>query len=158
MKNLLLITVLVVSLGLVGCNKNEVKIEAEGVSNNTNSNVNPQEFVSDLSEETIASKYFEASEADLKAKLLGQKKFGLFFHAGWCPTCIAIDKEITENLETLPEDTVIAKVDYDKEDNLKREFGVTTQSVVITFDDKGNIIETLVSPTLQQILISLGSE
>lgn len=156
MRSLLLICVLVFSVLLSGCNKESATTDAGDLS--VAPVINSEDFESDLSEETIASKYFEATEADVKVKLLGKKKFGLFFHAGWCPTCIAMDKEITENLETLPEDAVIAKVDYDKEDNLKREFGVTTQSVVITFDEKGNVIETLVSPNLRQILISLGLE
>ena len=48
----------------------------------------------------------------------------LFFRAGWCPSCIAIDKDIKANLGSIPENLIILDVDYDKSTELKKKYKV----------------------------------
>lgn len=43
----------------------------------------------------------------------------LFFHANWCPTCIAVNKDIEANLKNIPTDLTILKTSYDDEKELK---------------------------------------
>jgi len=64
----------------------------------------------------------------------------LFFHATWCPSCRALDSEITSNLTEIPENLNIFKVNYDSETDLKKKFAVTTQHTLVQIDSAGNEI------------------
>ncbi len=72
----------------------------------------------------------------------GGKARVLFFHAGWCPTCRAADKDLNANLAELPKNVVVFKVDYDKERALKRQYNVTYQHTFVLVDDKGEALKT----------------
>lgn len=65
-------------------------------------------------------------------------KIVLFFHADWCPACEAIDKKV--NNEEIPEWVTILKVNYDNETELKKKYGVTTQTTFVQVDNEGNKI------------------
>lgn len=64
----------------------------------------------------------------------------LFFHASWCPSCRSLDKDINQNLNNIPEGVLIMKVDYDKERDLKKKYGVTYQHTLVQVDENGNMI------------------
>ena len=64
----------------------------------------------------------------------------LNFHADWCPFCQALDKNINENLEQIPDGVVIVKVDFDDNQDLRVRYGVTRQTVIIQIDAQGNEI------------------
>lgn len=66
----------------------------------------------------------------------GQKKI-LFFHAKWCPTCRQAEEDILSNLENIPADTLIIKVDYDSYQELKKKYNVTYQHTFVVIDDQG---------------------
>ncbi len=65
----------------------------------------------------------------------------LFFHAGWCPSCRSLDANIEANKDTISEGVRILKVDYDKETELKKKYGVTTQHTLVQVDKEGNLIK-----------------
>lgn len=94
---------------------------------------------------------------ELYSSLVGKQAFALFFHAEWCPTCRQMEKEITANLSTLPEGTQILKADFDKESELKKEYGITSQSTVVIINAKGKAIKTLSAPTSTEIVEELSA-
>lgn len=65
----------------------------------------------------------------------------LFFHATWCPTCKAADQDINENLDSIPSDMSILKVDYDTNKNLRKQYKVTIQHTFVQVDDKWKLIK-----------------
>lgn len=65
----------------------------------------------------------------------------LFFHASWCPTCSALNKDIEMSLKDIPSGVTILKTDYDKEMELKKKYGVTYQHTLVQVDAKGNMIK-----------------
>ena len=65
----------------------------------------------------------------------------LFFHASWCPSCRGLNSSIESNLKSIPEGVSILKADYDKETELKKKYGVTTQHTLVQVDKDGNIIK-----------------
>lgn len=69
------------------------------------------------------------------------KDIVLFFKASWCPSCRALDKDIKESLTDIPEDLVLLELDYDKETESKKKYGVTTQHTLVQVDDSGNLIK-----------------
>ncbi|MFS8130617.1 MAG: thioredoxin family protein [Candidatus Dojkabacteria bacterium] len=69
------------------------------------------------------------------------KKNVIFFAAGWCPTCQALNKAINGDLKAIPNDLTILKADYDTETALKQKYGVTYQHTLVQVDNSGNLIK-----------------
>ncbi len=65
----------------------------------------------------------------------------LFFHASWCPSCRGLSTNIEGNLKSIPEGVSILKLDYDKETELKKKYGVTNQHTLVQVDVNGNMIK-----------------
>jgi thioredoxin 1 len=66
----------------------------------------------------------------------------IFFHASWCPTCKAAEADINKNLDALKASGVqILKTDYDTSTELKKQYGVTSQSTFVKVDSKGTQIK-----------------
>jgi len=65
----------------------------------------------------------------------------LFFKATWCPSCQALDADIKENLEDIPENVTILEVDYDEYTDLRQQYGVTTQHTLVQIDENGDAIQ-----------------
>lgn len=69
----------------------------------------------------------------------GDAKRVLFFHASWCPSCIASEKAIRSL--SLPADVKVFKVDYDSSAELKQRYGVVRQDTFVQVDQQGNKIK-----------------
>lgn len=67
----------------------------------------------------------------------------LFFHAPWCPQCREIEKTINNN--PLPDNLTILKVDYDSNQKLRQQYGVTLQTTFVKVDKDGNEIKSYVA-------------
>lgn len=74
----------------------------------------------------------------------------LFFHANWCPTCIATDKDIIS--KWVPDNLTILKTDFDSETELKKKYEVTTQTTFVQVDNQGNMIKKWVWGRLNDIV------
>jgi thioredoxin 1 len=77
----------------------------------------------------------------------------LFFHASWCPSCRGLNGDIEKNMSSIPDGVSILKVDYDKETELKKKYGVTYQHTLVQVDKDGNLIKKWSgSPTLTRLV------
>jgi len=77
----------------------------------------------------------------------------LFFHASWCPSCRGLNSDIEKNISSIPEGLSILKVDYDKETELKKKYGITYQHTLVQVDKDGNLIKKWSgSPKLDSII------
>ena len=64
----------------------------------------------------------------------------LFFHAEWCPSCIAADASISKaNIAST--DITLLKVDFDNSVDLRQKYGVTTQHTFVHVDANGKLIK-----------------
>jgi thiol-disulfide isomerase/thioredoxin len=63
----------------------------------------------------------------------------LFFYANWCPSCQAVEKDITMNASDL-EGINLIKVDYDDSKELQKKYGVTSQHTFIQIDPAGEAL------------------
>ena len=66
----------------------------------------------------------------------------LFFHAPWCPSCRANEKDIQARVAagSLPPGLTIVKVDYDSSTQLKARYGVRQQDTFVQVDAAGNAV------------------
>ena len=100
---------------------------------------------------SVSLNYLDYSESFLTRANEG--KVVLFFKANWCPTCNALDKDILKNLNKIPEDVTILKIDYDTAIDLKKKYEVVTQHTMVQVDAQGNEITKWVGGnTLSTIL------
>ena len=94
--------------------------------------------------------------SDYSQNLLANANSGrvvLFFKASWCPTCNALDKDITSKLDKIPVNTSILKIDYDTSTDLKKKYGITQQHTLVQVDASGNLVKKSVGlPTLEDIV------
>ena len=67
-------------------------------------------------------------------------KVVLFFKATWCPTCRALDSDITKNLTNIPDGVSILELNYDTETELRKKYGVTVQHTLVQVNAAGEQI------------------
>ncbi len=65
----------------------------------------------------------------------------LFFHASWCPSCKALDTELSSKESDIPEGLNVYKVDYDSNQSLRQKYGVTSQHTLVKVDGEGQLIK-----------------
>jgi thiol-disulfide isomerase/thioredoxin len=65
----------------------------------------------------------------------------LFFRAGWCPSCRALDADIVSNIKTAPAGLTILDVNYDTATELRQRYGVTTQHTLVQIAADGTLIK-----------------
>lgn len=59
------------------------------------------------------------------------KPLAVLFHADWCPTCRAQEKTLTSMKGESGLELTVFLADYDTEKDLKRQFGVRSQSTLV---------------------------
>ncbi|MFC1626590.1 thioredoxin domain-containing protein [Patescibacteria group bacterium] len=89
-------------------------------------------------EHVDSSKYVDYSSTQFDTH--NDKKRILFFHASWCPTCKAAEKDFLNNEKELPQGVIIFKTNYDTEDALKQKYNITYQHTFVQVDMNGNEI------------------
>jgi len=70
------------------------------------------------------------------------EKTVLLFKARWCSTCVGLEKDIEENLDKIPEDMQILKVDFDSAYSLRLTYKVTVQHTLVQIDSQGKAVKT----------------
>lgn len=97
--------------------------------------ITPSDTPKAIAEGGIYMPYTTTAVAQAKGQVV------LFFHANWCPTCIAVNKDIEANLKTIPTDLTILKVNYDDEKELRELYAVTEQHTFVQVDNSGKLIK-----------------
>lgn len=80
----------------------------------------------------------------------------LFFHAPWCPQCRKLEASILAG--PIPAGVTIMKVDYDSNQKLRQQYGVTIQTTLVRVRDDSTLEERYVayeSPTLEALVKNL---
>ena len=122
------------------------KTEKNNVANEVNSNMPvpgsdvPEMVVEDEQGAEVSAGSYVAYSAD-KLAMAETGDVVLFFHASWCPSCKALNSDIEKNIGAIPAGVTILKTDYDKETELKKKYGVTTQHTLVQVDKDGNLIK-----------------
>lgn len=67
------------------------------------------------------------------------KKVVLFFHASRCPSCKQAEQNILANKDSIDSDLVILKVDYDTATDLRKQYGITSQTSYVLVNSDGSL-------------------
>ena len=116
--------------------ENDVTVIAEEISVDSEE-TSDKEIMSDTEEVMIKNpgKYVDYTPAEVAAT---QGTKVLFFHATWCPNCKASNEGLLS--ETAPDGLSVFKVDYDTNEDLRKKYGVLTQTTFVQIDDNGDLI------------------
>jgi len=102
---------------------------------------------------TEMPEFYQPYSAEKFAAVRGQRPVALFFRAGWCSTCVKLEKKIFAAAADFPENAQVLVVDFDSApDELKQEFGVTKQSSVVLLDADGEHFSVEVNPPVATIV------
>lgn len=153
-KGALIVTMLVSGVVLAACNA------ANPTQDVTQTNPQPASQPADaadpsgseLADVNEAGQYIEYSETAIAEATAGGNDAVLFFHAAWCPTCIAANRDFNSRLNEIPANLTIIKTDYDTYDDLKQQYGVTYQHTFVQVDADGNEITKWNGGSLDEIL------
>lgn len=91
-----------------------------------------------------ANRYMEYSKAAFD-EASGKRRV-LFFYASWCPTCRSADPNFQANMNLIPEDVVLLRVNYndpqtdDEEKALAKTYGITYQHTFVQVDSLGKAV------------------
>lgn len=80
----------------------------------------------------------------------------LFFHAPWCPQCRSIESDILA--EGVPAGVTIVKVDFDSNQALRQQYGVTLQTTFVEVDNSGSELQKYVAyedPHLSAVIAAM---
>lgn len=94
----------------------------------------------------------ESGYINYDASKVANAEFGkviLFFHASWCPSCKGLDTDIKNNVKNIPVDTLIMKVDFDSNPDLKSKYKVNSQHTLVQVSSNGDLIKS--NPGLSQL-------
>ncbi len=142
------LSVIIVVTAMYFKNSNQANKENESNNQSTATSVNPPPSTS--GEVSTAGTYIDYSQDAIK-NTKGTKV--LFFHAPWCPQCMMLDKSIKSG--KIPDGVTILKVDYDSNQALRKQYGVTLQTTLVQVDDDGKLIKKYTAynePTLQALI------
>jgi thioredoxin-like negative regulator of GroEL len=102
--------------------------------------------------DTTTTSYRDYNEEAVVQSLAEWKKVALFFYAAWCPTCRNLDKEIKNQVASLPADFIIYKVNYDRSSDLKQKYWVTTQHTIVFIDKDMNLVDKIIWANFDEII------
>jgi thioredoxin 1 len=88
---------------------------------------------------SVSTRYVPYSQSEFERAT--DKKRVYFFHASWCPTCKVANIEFSNEAESIPEDVIVFKTDYDTQKELKKQFAITYQHTFVLVDTNGNEIK-----------------
>ncbi len=87
-------------------------------------------------------------------KLVGQEaRTILDFSASWCSSCQAFEADIARNMDKIPSDVMILRVDYDTRSDLRHKYGIRTQNTFVEIDRDGAPVKTVIGGTTLQGII-----
>ena len=79
----------------------------------------------------------------------------LFFHADRCPSCVRAEKNFLAS--GIPEGLTILKVDYDSHPELRKHYGIRSQTSYVYIDPDGKMLTLWVgSMSIENILENIG--
>jgi len=125
----------------------------------------PKTTTSETTQSTVAgevpkpltgSRYVEFSPESLQTTQ--DKRRVLFFYANWCPLCRPVNEELTANVDELPDDVVVIRVNYNDSDtdqnekDLAKKYGVTYQHTFVQIDSRGTEVTKWIGGDLAELL------
>ncbi len=119
----------------------------------------PQEISTTQSDSQMVGRYVEYKSGTLEMNK--DKRRVLYFYANWCPTCRPADANFKANVDKIPEDVVVVRVNYDdsdtdeEEEQLADKYGITYQHTFVEIDGDGKEVQKWNGGAMDELLSRL---
>ncbi len=173
--NKMMVPMMIVLVGLIAVwiyfySNNNVKVVNDNLSEKpviidkwleTNISDNDQ-WTNSISETTgtniIETEITKWLYTDYSSSALKEAKWDivLFFHANWCTSCVATNKDIIS--KWVPNNLTILKADFDSETELKKKYEVLGQMTFVQVDNQGNMIKKWIWGGFDGIVEKIGEK
>jgi thiol-disulfide isomerase/thioredoxin len=158
------IAVIVIIAGVIGISLYSSDKEEKGMMEKDSMEQGAMESASMMKDETMMDEgammktgSYEPYASAKVAMASASHDVVLFFRAGWCPTCRAVDADIKAHLKDIPESLTLLDVNYDSASDLKKKYGVTYQHTFVQVDANGTLIKKWSSsPTLVALVAEVN--
>jgi len=97
----------------------------------------PESMELDQPGESSAQYVAYSEEALAKATADGGRAVLFFAALDWCPSCKAADKDLQANLDQIPSDVTVLRVDYDRDTANKEKYNIIVQDTFVQVDENG---------------------
>ena len=91
---------------------------------------------SDSQTEAAPAGYVSYSDYSKNKAQYDEADVVLFFNASWCSTCAEADQQLAS--EQFPDGLVVVSVDYDANEDLRQQYGVTVQHTFVQVNPDGS--------------------
>jgi len=117
-----------------------VQSETEDEISNTSPTKKPEKESKPIADAESAQpgSYLTLAEYENSKDRYSNSDVVLFFNANWCSTCKIARDNIESDLDSIPSNLAIVVVDFDKETDLRKKYGVTIQHTFVQIDKDGN--------------------
>jgi len=109
--------------------------------------------------ESESGRYVEYSKVTLNS--VAKDRRVLFFYASWCPTCKPTDTSLKANLDKIPEDLTVIRVNYndpdtdEEEKDLAKKYGITYQHTFVQIDSAGGEVAKWNGGKIDELLANI---
>ena len=137
---LIIVPVVLGVLGVIFYSSQQPKPEQEAMMRD-NAVMGKDEDQMMASDQTRYVEYSKAAYDQAK-----DKRRVLYFYANWCPICRPADANFKENVNKIPEDVVVVRVNYNdtdtdqEEKDLAQKYGITYQHTFVQIDSSSDRI------------------
>jgi len=159
-KNILIVAVVGVIILIVGgvflLNQNSSKSNGVTVGEKTSEQMTEDGDSIMMKED---SRYVEYSNGVLEESK--DKRRVLYFYANWCPICRPADADFKANMNSIPEDVVVIRVNYNdtdtdsEEEALADKYEVPYQHTFVQIDENGQEITRWSGGQLEDLLANI---
>jgi thioredoxin 1 len=110
-------------------------------------------------EQANNTRYIEYSKAALD-EASGNRRV-LYFYASWCPTCRPADANFTAQVEQIPPDVTVLRVNYNdpdtdqEEKDLAQKYQITYQHTFVQIDTDGNEVTKWNGGQIEELLANI---
>jgi thiol-disulfide isomerase/thioredoxin len=113
-----------------------------------------------MNDQAMMSTGYLNYSADILEKTVSSRRV-LFFYANWCPTCKVADESFNANLDKLPSNLALIKINYSdsetdaSEKELARKYGITYQHTFVQIDSQGKEITKWNGGQIKELLANI---
>ena len=162
MKNQIIIISIIVIVAIVGFGAyslSQNSSQSDSMMKRDEAIVSQDDTVMEPTDAMSDSRYVEYSKATLD-QAAGNRRV-LFFYASWCPTCRPADESFTQNINSIPEDVTVIRVNYNdtdtdqEEKDLAAKYAVTYQHTFVQVDSTGKEVTKWNGGQIEELLSNI---
>lgn len=105
-------------------------------------------------------KIYSENYVDLTETTIPSSKYefqAIFFHADWCSTCVGDNSDFYYNVNKIPKNIQVVKVNYDLEKAMKDKYNINYQGTIVLIDNQSNEIDRWIGGGVDNLILKVNN-